>query len=118
MISLGLLLGTTDVSAATTFQECSNQNNMFGVNHPDYISHIPGYNQPLPSSWYSGYLTYEFMNRTIHTHYTFVEAEDNDDGTKPIIYWSSKFLPFFFFFEVLVCFFVHCVQYRILHTAR
>jgi hypothetical protein len=75
--------------------ECFNHK-LEGYHHPDSVSDIPGYNQPLPSAWYSGYLTYEF--RTIHTHYTFIEAEDNEEGNKPIIYWSSKYCSNFFFF--------------------
>ena len=46
------------------------------------------------------YLTYEFLGRTIHTHYTLQIAEfiNNDDDDvdhnynplqKPLIYWSS-----------------------------
>jgi len=58
--------------------------------HPDFIPHMPGLNQPLPSSWYSGYLTYEFQDRTIHTHYVYVEAEvTEDEEEKPLIYWSN-----------------------------
>jgi hypothetical protein len=69
--------------------------------HDDYIHALPGY-IPItpPSCWYSGYLTYEFLGRTIHTHYTLQIAEffhshnDSDvDGynplQKPLIYWSS-----------------------------
>jgi Serine carboxypeptidase len=68
-----------------------------GPEHPDYIEHLPGYDQPLPSHWYSGYVSYEFYNRTVHTHYMFIEAEDNSDGTKPIIYWSSTYQKYFIY---------------------
>jgi carboxypeptidase C (cathepsin A) len=55
----------------------------------DRVHHLPGFNQPLPSPWYSGYLTYTFQNRTIHTHYMLVEAEDDFNNNKPLIYWSN-----------------------------
>ena len=41
----------------------------------DGIDHLPGYDAPLPSPWYSGYLTYDLGNHTIHTHYVLVMAE-------------------------------------------
>lgn len=81
--------------SASSVSSCFNDNNVIGRQNPDYIEHLPGYNQPLPSNWYSGYVSYEFYNRTVHTHYVFVEAEDTyDDIVKPIIYWSSKFLQY------------------------
>lgn len=69
----------------------------------DRVQRLPGYDAPLPSPWYSGYLTYELGNHTIHTHYVLVMAEsvkddgdDDDDGNdeqsskkKPLIYWSN-----------------------------
>lgn len=64
----------------------------------DRIHHLPGYNAPLPSPWYSGYLTYELQGHTIHTHYVLVMAErlqgeQNDSNAeyaaKPLIYWSN-----------------------------
>ena len=85
-----------------------------GKSHPDYVASLPGMKEPLPSPWYSGYLTYTLEGVTIHTHYILVEAEttaenqdlghvedgdgrkhhkeddnDNDDGGKPLIYWSN-----------------------------
>jgi hypothetical protein len=72
--------------------------------HVDFVQAIPGYVPVVPPScWYSGYLTYEFLGRTIHTHYTLQIAEflssSNDDIDqneesynplqKPLIYWSS-----------------------------
>ena len=65
--------------------------------HPDRVMSLPGYNQPLPSRWFSGYLNYEFEGQDVHTHYIFVEAEDDlgsDDNEatkeeKPLIYWSN-----------------------------
>ena len=61
----------------------------------DRITSLPGYNAPLPSPWYSGYLTYDLEGHTIHTHYVLVMAEQlegEDDAThskKPLIYWSN-----------------------------
>lgn len=71
--------------------------------HVDYVTTIPGYVPVVPPScWYSGYLIYEFLGRTIHTHYTLQIAEFITTGTttnddvenynplqKPLIYWSS-----------------------------
>ena len=70
--------------------------------HPDYVHALPGYVPVVPPScWYSGYLTYEFLGRSINTHYTlqiaeFSNSEDNDNNVdsdspfrKPLIYWSS-----------------------------
>lgn len=57
--------------------------------HGDFVSHLPGFNQPLPSPWYSGYLRYELEGRTVHTHYVLVEAEMDFHKTKPLIYWSN-----------------------------
>lgn len=57
--------------------------------HPDLMTHMPGFDQPLPSKWYSGYLDYELEGRQVHTHYVLVEAEDNLAGDKPLIYWSN-----------------------------
>ena len=61
----------------------------------DRVTHLPGYNAPLPSPWYSGYLTYNLTNQTIHTHYVLVMAERlegetaEDQSKKPLIYWSN-----------------------------
>ncbi len=67
--------------------------------HPDYVHALPGYVPVVPPScWYSGYLTYEFLGRSINTHYTlqiaeFSNSDDNVDSDsplrKPLIYWSS-----------------------------
>ena len=67
----------------------------------DYVHSLPGY-VPVepPSCWYSGYLTYDFLGRTINTHYTlqiaeFLDSQDEKDIDnysplqKPLIYWSS-----------------------------
>lgn len=59
-------------------------------NCKDRVYSIPGWNQPLPSPWYSGLLTYEFQGRIIHTHYILVLAEfDAEYARKPLIYWSN-----------------------------
>lgn len=57
--------------------------------HPDWVEKLPGWNQPLPSRWYSGFLEYEFHGRQVRTHYTLVEAEDDPHDEKPLIYWSN-----------------------------
>ena len=59
-------------------------------NHPDFVPHLPGFDQPLPSAWFSGYLSYDFAGRTIHTHYVLIQAEDDfGDDNKPLIYWTN-----------------------------
>ena len=60
----------------------------------DRINRLPGYDSPLPSPWYSGYLTYTLENYTIHTHYVLVMAErmhgeEEAEQAKPMIYWSN-----------------------------
>jgi carboxypeptidase C (cathepsin A) len=60
--------------------------------HEDLVTALPGWNQPLPSRWFSGYLHYEFEGRMVHTHYILVQAENDDDDLtekKPLIYWSN-----------------------------
>lgn len=60
--------------------------------HPDRMTTLPGWNQPLPSRWYSGYLDYEFQGQKVHTHYVLIEAEQVGDDPveeKPLIYWVS-----------------------------
>lgn len=56
---------------------------------PDFVQSLPGYDQPLPSAWFSGFLDYELNGRQVHTHYVFIEAEDDFDDSKPLIYWSN-----------------------------
>ena len=52
----------------------------------DRVHLLPGYYEPLPSDWYSGYLEYSLPcmgNRTIHTHYIYVEAATNGETKDP-----------------------------------
>jgi len=61
--------------------------------HPDRVKSFPGWNRPLPSRWYSGYLDYTFQGIQVHTHYVLVEAEEiggkGEDEENPLIYWSN-----------------------------
>lgn len=61
--------------------------------HPDRMISFPGWNQPLPSRIYSGYLDYEFEGENVHTHYILIQAEEleeeEDVEEKPLIYWSN-----------------------------
>jgi serine carboxypeptidase-like clade 1 len=71
--------------------------------HPDRMKSFPGWNQPLPSAWFSGYLDYELpgTGTSIHTHYVLVQGEEGpaDDSNNsaassgadglPLIYWSN-----------------------------
>jgi carboxypeptidase C (cathepsin A) len=79
-------------SSSSTIQDsCLDQ-----PDHPDRMTSFPGYNQPLPSAWYSGYLDYELEGQTVHTHYVLVQAEeqqddgdDDNDDDLPLIYWTN-----------------------------
>ena len=90
--------GAVSSSEEDSASSASFDNNNCGVNccpECDRIHHLPGYDAPLPSPWYSGYLTYDLQGHTIHTHYVLVMAErlqDQDETThdqKPLIYWSN-----------------------------
>lgn len=56
--------------------------------HPDRLNSLPGYPHPLLSPWYSGYLDYELNGVDIHTHFVYIEAEENENNA-PLIYWSN-----------------------------
>lgn len=61
-------------------------------NHEDRVKSLPGYDAPLPSPWYSGFLEYELEGQAIKTHYILVEAEDirpERTTPTPLIYWSN-----------------------------
>jgi len=63
----------------------------------DLVTNLPGYDRPLPSRWYSGFLRYDLEGRKVNTHYVLVEAEEdinpnNDEQMhkkKPLLYWSN-----------------------------
>jgi serine carboxypeptidase-like clade 1 len=59
--------------------------------HQDRVKSLPGYDAPLPSRWYSGFLDYELEGQQIHTHYIMVEAERESVSITPtpLIYWSN-----------------------------
>jgi carboxypeptidase C (cathepsin A) len=60
--------------------------------HTDRVKSLPGWNQPLPSNWFSGYLDYDFQGQQVHTHYVLIEVEqigDQNSDDKPLIYWSN-----------------------------
>ena len=74
---------------------CRDGTNAAGCYECDRVHHLPGYDAPLPSPWYSGYLTYDLDGHTIHTHYVLVMAErlqeesDETHAQKPLLYWSN-----------------------------
>jgi len=84
----------TETETTATTNQDSNENNICleQSNHPDRMTSFPGWDQPLPSAWYSGYLDYELEGQTVHTHYVLVQAEDHE-GTeaddKPLLYWTN-----------------------------
>jgi len=85
-----LLLVAVSAVNASSYCECENDK-MHMESHPDRVFELPGWNQPLPSRWYSGYLDYEFHGQQVHTHYVLLEAEETGDCIcdKPLIYWSN-----------------------------
>ena len=91
LLTFGLILAPTLASA----NQClSRYYESSGPDHPERMTSLPGWNQPLPSPWFSGYLDYELDGRQVHTHYILVLAEtieesEQDHDEKPLIYWSN-----------------------------
>ena len=54
---------------------------------PDEITNLPGWDLPLPSKQYSGYLT--VANGDKHLHYWFVESESRSSKSDPIVLWFN-----------------------------
>ena len=53
------------------------------------ITSLPGWNGPLPSRMYSGYLPVGKTSRSPgHIHYWFIESE-NDPINDPVVYWTN-----------------------------
>lgn len=95
MISFGLLYFLSLLGASYTVAAVDQPGNVCSdlyKDHKDRVLHLPGYNQPLPSRWFSGYLDYDFQGQKVHTHYVLIEAEqvgDNNSQDEPLIYWSN-----------------------------
>jgi hypothetical protein len=96
VVATSLSSSSSSSTRTSSIQQCLLSDELL-KHHPDSVTEIPGYNAPVPTPWFSGYLTYEFYNRTVHTHYTFVLAENNEEATKPIIYWSSTYYIIYLF---------------------
>eukprot|EP00521_Asterionellopsis_glacialis_P015876 CAMPEP_0195304506 /NCGR_PEP_ID=MMETSP0707-20130614/34575_1 /TAXON_ID=33640 /ORGANISM="Asterionellopsis glacialis, Strain CCMP134" /LENGTH=650 /DNA_ID=CAMNT_0040368335 /DNA_START=30 /DNA_END=1982 /DNA_ORIENTATION=- len=46
----------------------------------DLVNSLPGYDGPLPSEWFSGFLEYRLPcmgNKTIHTHYIYIKKQNS-----------------------------------------
>ena len=91
LLSLLLLTAIASTGSASSC-ECAHDAKLqqeFMETHPDRVYELPGWNQPLPTRFYSGYLDYEFHGQQVHTHYVLLEAEQVGDCTcdKPLIYW-------------------------------
>lgn len=86
-----LLLILTTLCHCLAKEECAPKDRL--ADHPDRLKSLPGWDQPLPSRWYSGYLNYTFQNIQIRTHYVLVEAEElgdeSNDEDKRLVYWSN-----------------------------
>ena len=57
-----------------------------GYPQEDRIDRLPGWEGPLPTDWYSGYLEYNLPamgNQLVHTHYIYIESEATSASKKP-----------------------------------
>ena len=55
----------------------------------DIVAALPGWQDALPSPWYSGYVDIsETMGVGMKSHYIFIESE-GDPATDPVILWSN-----------------------------
>mmetsp|Transcript_41795 Transcript_41795/g.111392 ORF Transcript_41795/g.111392 Transcript_41795/m.111392 type:complete len:580 (-) Transcript_41795:623-2362(-) len=57
----------------------------------DEVTTLPGWDSPLPSKWYSGYVNItseDDISDTMMSHYMFIESEGNP-ATDPVILWSN-----------------------------
>jgi len=57
--------------------------------YPDEVTHLPGWNQSLPSKWYSGHVRAGVKDgKQLFHHYVLVESE-SDPANDPVIVWSN-----------------------------
>ena len=55
----------------------------------DLVASLPGWDKPLPSKMYSGYIDVKVPgDREMHVHYIFVESESEPD-TDPVLLWTN-----------------------------
>ena len=59
----------------------------FGAYAPDEVIKLPGWDLPLPSKQYSGYLTFD--NGDKHLHYWLIESESPTQATDPVVIWFN-----------------------------
>ena len=78
------------LTVAPTHDETLSRVTLVSFGDADKIHSLPGFDQPLPSDWYSGYLEYDLEGRQVHTHYVLVRAENNDEDTKPLVRRLSR----------------------------
>eukprot|EP00529_Nitzschia_sp_RCC80_P013191 CAMPEP_0113484406 /NCGR_PEP_ID=MMETSP0014_2-20120614/23945_1 /TAXON_ID=2857 /ORGANISM="Nitzschia sp." /LENGTH=591 /DNA_ID=CAMNT_0000378007 /DNA_START=8 /DNA_END=1784 /DNA_ORIENTATION=+ /assembly_acc=CAM_ASM_000159 len=86
------LCGSNSDDDPTKKKQHQEQELLFFQNHPDRVKSLPGYDMPLPTSIFSGYLDYELEGRQVHTHYVLMMAEDIGQDSYddlPLIYWSN-----------------------------
>ena len=53
----------------------------------DLVTKLPGWDKPLPSRMYSGYINVT-TDREMHVHYLYVESEQSPD-TDPVLLWTN-----------------------------
>ena len=55
----------------------------------DLVANLPGWDKPLPSKMYSGYINVTVStDREMLVHYIFVESESEPD-TDPVLLWTN-----------------------------
>jgi len=54
----------------------------------DLVNNLPGWDQPLPSKQYSGYIQVTTSSPFKFLHYWFVESENNP-ATDPVVLWMN-----------------------------
>jgi len=50
----------------------------------DEVKHLPGWNGPLPTKWFSGMLA---ISPNMFSHYIYVEREPKSSGPAPLMLW-------------------------------
>ena len=60
-----------------------------GAPAADEMKSVPGWDGPLPSKWYSGYVNVTAsMGREMLVHYVYIESE-GDAAADPTILWTN-----------------------------
>jgi carboxypeptidase C (cathepsin A) len=73
-----------------TYSLCASASYPGGVRSTDEVKLLPGWDGPLPSRMFSGFIdsTPAGESKPQHMHYIFVESE-NDPSSDPVLIWSN-----------------------------